>query len=726
MNKKLVKLSLTAASATLAVTAVAGVSSADTPTFKDVPADHVFYNEIETLAKAGVVNGVGDGYFNPTGTTTRGELAKMLVKALDLKTDAPTLTFNDVPQNHIFYNEIATLASLNITIGTGYGEFQPDLKVTRQEIALFVSRALQITSDTKSNFTDVTLYETAINALYDKGILKGTSETTFDPEKTATRGEAAAIIARALNYDHTRPYSLDVMHVNDVHAYNENYPKLATAVQTTRVEKRDSLLLNAGDVFSGTLYFNVYEGASDSELLNLLNFDAQVFGNHEFDLGSSTNGHKALQTFVKNANYPFLAANVDFSKDPLFDGLQSRAISSTPEDGKIYNAIIKEVKGEKVGIIGLTTAETADISSPGSIAFENYVQAAQATVDGLEAAGINKIIALTHIGYDDNPQVDNDVLLAKTVEGIDLIVGGHSHTQLDKPVVVDKDLTDAEKDPTIIVQAYQYLDFLGTVSLEFDTDGVVTNYDGKLIKVSNFAADSAVSAVLAKYTDGVNEYKTKKIGVNTAIDLLSPRTETDSVRKNETILGNLVTDGMLWKARSSTSKTVILAVQNGGGIRSDIKSGDITVGQIKTVLPFANTLAIVDLKGSEIKEMFEHSVRLLPAENGGFLHVAGARVTYDSTKAAGERVVSVEYKDDQGAYIAIPFDDTVFTIASNAFTIKGGDGFTGLLKAYNEGRATDFGSVDSDNFEAYLVEFGNITAENAKLEGRLVDLKGAQ
>lgn len=725
MNKKLVKLSLTAASATLAVTAVAGVSSADAPTFKDVPADHVFFNEIETLAGAGVVNGVGNGYFNPTGTTTRGELAKMLVKALDLKVDAPTLTFNDVPQDHIFYNEIATLASLNISIGNGYGYFQPDAKVTRQEIALFVSRALQITSDTKSKFTDVELYETAINALYEKGILRGTSDTTFDPYKTATRGEAAAIVARALNYENTRPFSLDVMHVNDIHAYDENYPKLATAVQSKRVEKRDSLLLNAGDVFSGTLYFNVYEGESDSELLNLLNFDAQVFGNHEFDLGSSVVGHKALKEFVENANYPFLAANVDFSADPLFDGLQYRTITDAPEDGKIYNAIIKEVKGEKVGIIGLTTAETADISSPGSVAFEDYIQKTQAAVDELESKGVNKIIALTHIGYDDNPQVDNDRLLAQTVEGIDLIVGGHSHTQLDVPVVIDKTITEDEKDPTVIVQAYQYLDFLGTISLEFDTEGVITNYNGKLIKIADYKADETVAAALAKYTDGVNVYKTQKIDVNTAIDLLSPRTDADSVRKNETILGNLITDGMLWKARSSTSKEVIFAVQNGGGIRADIKAGDITVGAIKTVLPFANTLAIVDLKGSEIKEMFEHSVRLLPAENGGFLHVAGARVTYDSTKAAGERVISVEYKNAANEYVSIPFDNTLFTIASNAFTIKGGDGFTGLLAAYNDGRATDFGSVDSDNFEAYLKHFGDITADNSKIEGRLVDLKGA-
>ena len=725
MSKKFVKFTTTAATAALVATAITGVVAASETTYKDVPTDYMFYNEIQALTDAKVTSGIGNGYFNPEGFITRGEIAKLIVNALGLVTVYDN-SFTDVSEDHLFYDEISILASLGIAQGYGDNSFKPEQQVTRQEIALLVSRALQISSSKENPFEDVENYTKAIVALVDKEIIKGTSATTFEPTKIASRAEAAAIIARAMNYDNNRPFSLDVMHVNDVHAHVTKYPNLVTAVGEQRIQKRESLLLNAGDVFSGTLYFNVFEGEADMELLNLIDFDAMVFGNHEFDLGSSPNGHAALKNFVEGSNYPFVGTNTDFSDDTLLSSLQSRTISDDPESGKIYDAIITDVKGEKVGIFGLTTEETSGISSPGSVEFENYIERAQATVDALEALGVNKIIALTHIGYDDNALIDNDLLLAKAVDGIDLIVGGHSHTQLNKPVAISEDSEGNAKDVTIIVQAYQYADFLGTITLEFDENGVVSNYDGELIKVSDFAPNEEALKLLAPYKAGVAEFEKEEIGVTTEIELLTPRTSatsTESVRKNETILGNLITNGMLVTARESApTKDIIFAVQNGGGIRTSIPTGAITVGQVKTVLPFANTLAIVDLTGEEIKAMFEHSVSLLPGENGGFLHVAGAKVTFDSSLPAGERVISVEYLNEDGEYVKVTFDSTVYTIASNAFTIKGGDNYSMLEKAYKEGRATDFGSVDSDNFEKYLKTLGTITAENAKIEGRLVDL----
>jgi len=724
LGKKFVKFTTTVATATIAATAISGVAAASETTYKDVPTNHMFYSEIQALTDAGVVHGIGNGYFNPEGVVTRGVIAKMIVKAFGLEVEYEH-SFTDVPTDHIFFEEISILGSLNIAQGYGDNLFKPEQHVNRQEIALLVSRALQISSTKENPFVDVENYAKAIVALFDREIIKGTSATTFAPIKSASRGEAAAIIARAMKYEENRPFSLDVMHVNDVHAHVERYPNLLTAVTNQRVEKRDSLLLNAGDVFSGTLYFNVFEGEADMALLNLMDFDAMVFGNHEFDLGSSPEGHTALKGFIEGSNYPFLGTNTDFSNEPLLSSLQSRTISENPDNGKIYDAIISDVKGEKVGIFGLTTEETSGISSPGSVQFEKYIERAQATVDVLEAQGVNKIIALTHIGYDDNVLVDNDQLLAKAVDGIDLIVGGHSHSQLNKPKAILEDLEGNEKDVTIIVQAYQYAEFLGTVTLEFDENGVVSNYDGELIKASDFSPNEEALKLLAPYKAGIAEFEKQEIGVTTEIELTNPRTSatsTESVRKNETILGNLITNGMLAKARETApSKDIIFAVQNGGGIRTSIPAGSITVGQVKTVLPFANTLAIVDLTGEEIKAMFEHSVSLLPGENGGFLHVAGAKVTYDSSLPSGERVISVEYLNADGEYVTVAFDSTVYTIASNAFTIKGGDGYAMLEKAYDEGRATDFGSVDSDNFEQYLKSLGTITADNAKIEGRLVD-----
>src|SRR5690606_36262609 len=170
-----------------------------------------------------------------------------------------------------------------------------------------------------------------------------------------------------------------------------------------------------------------------------------------------------------------------------------------------------------------------------------------------------------------------------------------------------------------------------------------------------------------------------------------------SVRKNETILGNLITGGMLTKAREFTGKNVVMALQNGGGIRAAIDAGPITVGEVITVLPFANTLATMEVTGSELKVAFEISLSRYPGENGGFLHVAGGKVEFDSTKPAGERVVEIYIKDANDNFVPVD-DNTTYTIATNAFTAKGGDGYDVFAKAYEEGRVTDLGLSDWENF----------------------------
>lgn len=509
-----------------------------------------------------------------------------------------------------------------------------------------------------------------------------------------------------------KPFTLSLMHSNDTHANLDQIAKKATAVKEVRAAKPNALLVDAGDVFSGTLYFNEFKGQADLKFMNLMGYDIMTFGNHEFDLGSSPEGHKALADFIKGAKFSFVSSNVNFSNDPNLKGLFSDLISSKPKEGKIYNGIVKEIDGEKVGFFGLTTAETRDISSPGAVTFEDYIEEAKKAVRAFEGMGVNKIVAITHIGYDDNPAVDNDLNLAAQVEGIDVIVGGHSHTQLDQPVVVDANGT-----PTIIVQAYQYNDFLGTLDVEFDHNGVVVKHAGQLIKIADKAEDAEAKQLLTQYSSKVNEIKNQESGAIAVNALENPRTESNNVRKNETPLGNLITDGMLQKAKSY-NPNVIMAFQNGGGIRAGINAGPITIGEIITVLPFGNTLATMTLTGAEIKETFETSLKNLPGENGGFLHVAGAKVQYDSSKPAGQRVVSIQYKNADGTYSPIVANQT-YTIATNAFIAKGGDGFTVLAKAYSEGRATDLGLPDWENFRDHLVSLGTV---NPQLEGRIVDV----
>ncbi|WP_419961095.1 choice-of-anchor I family protein [Psychrobacillus sp. BM2] len=543
-----------------------------------------------------------------------------------------------------------------------------------------------------------------------------------------------------------KTFNLSLMHVNDIHANTDKAPRLVTAVKEVRTVKPDALLLNAGDVFSGTLYFNEFLGQADLAFMNLMEVDAMTFGNHEFDLGSSADGHKALVDFIEAANFPFVSANVDFSKDELFKGLFNTKITSTPEAKNIYTGIVKEINGEKVGIFGLTTAETADISSPGKITFSNYIEDAKKMVTEFEEMGVNKIVALTHIGYDDNPAVDNDRELAANVPGIDVIVGGHSHTQLDKPVVVNEDKSGNTKAPTIIVQAYQYSDFLGTLDVEFDKNGVVIGQAGKLIAINETQKDAAgkdkkdengktlyvipddleAKEMLKEYADKISAIEKEKIGVTLANTLENPRTSganpelQPSVRKNETILGNLITDGMLEKAKEFNSN-VVMAFQNGGGIRTTIPAGNVTVGQVIAVLPFGNTLATMNVTGAELREAFELSVSVYPLESGGFLHVSGAKVKFDSSKPAGQRVVSIAYKNGDGSYTEIEEAKT-YTVATNAFTAKGGDGYNVLKKAYEQGRVTDLGLSDWENLRDHLISLKNSIP--AEIEGRIVDVAG--
>ena len=460
---------------------------------------------------------------------------------------------------------------------------------------------------------------------------KGFQKLTFGVDQHAKRGDYAIFLHKAFLAQDDN-FELSIMHTNDTHANLDNVAKKATAIKEVRAEKPNALLIDAGDVLTGTLYYNEFKGQADLEFMNLMGYDYMTFGNHEFDSGSTPEGHKVLADFIKGASFPFVSSNIDFSTDKNLSGLFNDEISENPKDGAIYNGIIKEVDGEKVGIFGLTTEETVNLSSP-KVQFEDYIKEAEKMVAAFEAKGVNKIVAVTHIGYDDSADVDNDQVLAASVDGIDVIVGGHSHSQLAKPVVVAKDENGAKKDPTVIVQAYQYNNFLGTLDVEFDENGKVVGKLGELIEIKDQKADADIAGKLKVFSDQIAEVKTTSTGATTAAELPNPRVSDFegakvSVRNSETALGNLITDGMLDKAKEFNPNTVI-AIQNGGGIRAAIDKGDITLGDIITVLPFGNTLATMDLTGEQILTALEHSVSKAPGESGGFLHVSGMKYTYD-------------------------------------------------------------------------------------------------
>ncbi|MCM0623456.1 5'-nucleotidase C-terminal domain-containing protein [Lysinibacillus sp. OL1_EC] len=702
---------LTVTAAALAVTAVAVVPASAASPFSDVKESHADFEGISTLYAAGIISGYPDGTFKPDTNVTRGQAAKMIAGALKLDTkEVEDPKFTDISASNPYYGSIAALVGLNVITGYGDNTFRPNQTITHGDLAKILA-----------SIPTLPELESAKN---------------HEASEKVTRGQLATFIAEALTKSNPETpetpetpedaFSLSILHVNDTHARANELPKLATAVKEQREAKKNVLTLHAGDAFNGTLYFNEFHGQADLALLNEIGFDAMVFGNHEFDLGASPEGHQALADFVKGAKFPFVDANTDFSADAKFTGLFTDLISSEPENGKIYSGIVKEIDGEKVGIFGLTTEETADIASPDKVTFTNYIEEAKKAVAAFEGMGVNKIIALTHIGYNDNPNVDNDILLAKNVPGIDVIVGAHDHTKLDEPFVVDTNTVGEAKDATLIVQANEYVKYLGTLDVTFDGDGVVTEYGGELIDLGKVAEDETLVKLLAPYKAKVDEVNNKEIGVTLKEALANPRaseTSLESVRSNETALGNIITDGMLAKAQKYTDKTVVMALQNGGGIREAIPAGNITVGQVITVLPFGNTLALMDATGAELKAAFEVSLKNAPKENGGFLHIAGAKLQYDSSKEVGSRVVSIEYLDKAtGKYVAIE-DGKTYTVATNAYTAKGGDGLDMFAKAYEEGRVTDLGLSDWENLQEQLLSLKEVKTTT---EGRIVDVAKKQ
>lgn len=510
-------------------------------------------------------------------------------------------------------------------------------------------------------------------------------------------GLQAPLAAEAAEGD----FDLTIMHTNDTHANLENAPKRATLVKQLRAANTNSLLLDAGDVFSGSLYFNLFEGMADLELMNYMGYDAMTFGNHEFDLGSSEFGHQSLADFVKGAEFPFVSSNVDFSGDAKFAGLQNNVYTADFGNGEIYDGIIKEFNGEKVGVFGLTTEETAQISSPDAIEFSNYLEAAEEAVAAFEAEGVNKIIAVTHIGYNDSAQFDNDLLLAEGVAGIDVIVGGHTHTSLTEGQVI---VNGGE--PVVIVQTGQYNNNLGQLDVTFNAEGVITSTEGEthpvtLHKVSDAAVDAGAAELLAPYKADVDEVKNESAGAYTEVLLNGGRNE-GGVRTSETNLGNVITDGMLNAAKQIDSDTVI-ALQNGGGIRASIDVGEITIGEVLTVMPFGNSLAIMDLTGAELKTALEHSVKEFPKESGGFLHVAGMEFSFDPSQPVGSRVTSANVISEDGVRTKIE-NTKRYKVATNTFTAAGGDGYKVFADVYADGRVSEPGTIDYEMFIDYISE----------------------
>ena len=356
------------------------------------------------------------------------------------------------------------------------------------------------------------------------------------------------------------------------------------------------------------------------------------------------------------------------------------------------------------------------------MAVDDPVASVQATVDELEDQGIDKIVLLSHLGY------DADQALAAAVSGVDVVVGGHSHTFLYDPATAQTFappnlaltpagayptvIESAADEPVLVVAAFEWGKFLGRLNVNFDPDGIVIGYDGNPIYVSNtIVKDPDIETTLAPYREDVNALMTEKVGEITVDAPLSVDGKR-ICRLGECLLGNLVTDTMLWQTNTMGGGDYQIAVTNGGGLRAALLAGDVTYGGVMNVLPFGNTIATMGLKGQDMLAALEHSVRLYPAENGGFLQTSGMRYTFNPALPAGSRIVSAEVRN--GATWEAIQPDTVYKVVTNNFTRNGGDGYIwfrdNAINPYDGGPALHEAVID------FFLTFSPVTPV---IEGRI-------
>ena len=535
-------------------------------------------------------------------------------------------------------------------------------------------------------------------------------------------------------------YQLRIIHTNDHHARIEP-ANVTIQGSTTRnfggVARRKTLFdkirtdnptanllfLDAGDVFQGTLYFNQYSGYADLEFYRQLGYDALTIGNHEFDKGDqvladfiagATTGTyptppAGLPSALPGTNIPVLSANITVSDGPL-------------KNANIQKWITKDVGGKKIGIFGLTTPETPILSSPGAgVAFNSdLVAVTQAQIDALRADGCQIVIGLTHIGY----TVDLD--LASKVNGLNVIVGGHSHTPLlpgsaaGVPLgvtaadIYPKVVTGKDGKDVIVVTDWEWGKWIGDITLGFNSDGDLVSAESPGTVKPVWADGLGTRAPLTKeepdvgaeatfqaritdvYKPPLTALQNTKIGA-TAVKLNGERAD---VRTRETNLGDLIADVMrerLMKATDNPVGVPIVAITNGGGIRASINVGDVTVGNVLEVLPFGNTLARTDLTGAQLYAALENGLSQVTTAAGRFPQVAGIRFIWSRVSPANQRIRKILILVGDTYQ---PLDlNKIYRVATNNFMLTGGDGYTAFTQGTNK---LDSGLILADELQAYI------------------------
>ena len=478
-----------------------------------------------------------------------------------------------------------------------------------------------------------------------------------------------------------RAFDLTILHTNDVHAalggvQADGSPCYAAqcaggaggavllqqAVAAERAAKKNCLLLDAGDQAQGTLFYSLFESEPSAKVMNILGYDAMVPGNHEFD-----NACAGFQKFSEQLDAPLVAANMRYAEkyNPVPD---------------YAPWVIIERSGRKIGIVGIITPETSTASSPcTAVHFDDPVAALQKAVNALQARGVNIIIALTHYG------IEHDKALANKVTGVDIIVGGHSHTLLSNkqsnaqgpyPVVEHS----PSNQPVLVVTNVNGLRSLGVLDVTFDDAGKLVAWHGEpvlLVQQETQTPHAALAALLEEYAVGAQDLLHSPVGTIAAAlpkgqSLLEP--DIRCCRQQECATGNLVADALLWAGKADNAQ---FALVNGGGLRSSLPVGMVTVGNIMATIPFDGDVVTGVVSGTVLKAALEQGLRRYAEGVGAFPQVAGLHIEADIQRPAGKRLLSVRIAAADGSWQLIQ-DSYTYRMVTLDFLAQGGDGYAML------------------------------------------------
>ncbi len=472
---------------------------------------------------------------------------------------------------------------------------------------------------------------------------------------------ALSLFLFAAGADEHGGLELLILHTNDTHsciagidakgnaAYDEaescgGYARIATAIAQHKAKADNVIALDAGDHCQGTLFYTVNRARMLADLNQDMPYDAMVLGNHEFDDGCAS-----AAEFTRTTPFPVLAANLI----PTGTCAMGQA--------RIRPCIIREVRGEKVGIIGLSNDEVViKANACKHTTFTNAEETARRMVAELQAQGVKHIILVTHLGLD----VDRE--LARKVAGVDIIVGGHSHDYLGEgsdsgpyPIVE----LSPDGSPVLVVTAKYAAQYLGELHVRFDAAGVATSWSGSARELTNdIPPDDNIRAKVGKYAQALNEYRSEVITINhhDMVDGL------DESRLGETRAALVVTDAALDFGKAYGAEVALI---NGGGIRAGLPRGKVTRGDVMTILPFGGTFPVLEVAGECLLAALEHGVSGDKGRGPGLLQVAGMSYVIDASQPVGSRVSDVKVGTE-------PLNPArTYCVVTSNYIAGGGDGY---------------------------------------------------